>query len=296
MKKLMILILLIVITGCSNLDNMIPQDKEPIKLLGASGKVIMNIFYPQQKGTVYNSLSFSPVISLQNTGSYNAEGQVCISGLDPVLFSGASSCDCLSYSFNKLPEEKTYESQSLSFGPYSVSTTDKPSTSQSLTAINKYKYSSVAYFKPCIKQKNDFANCNIKTQEVSNGPLSISSITEILSPASQDTINLAFEIKLTNTGNGQVINVEDVSNECSFNPENKVKVRAYIENLPFIGNTICNEASVDKGKATIRCVVGEVNLYDSFGNYVFEKEFETPSKLTVEYGYSEFASVSFNLA
>ena len=189
MRRLVIPIaILLFISGCTELQSYIPasfpglssQPKEG-NYLGPGGSVTMEMSYPKEKGQVLKDISFSPLIQVKNTGSSEARGQVCITGLDPTVFGGATSCDCQTYSFIRVPDE-SYQPENLAFGPYALSF-DAPDTEYTLTAVNKFAYSSKATFSPCIRKEFDTQECRVGVGEASNGPVSIMSITEVASPA-----------------------------------------------------------------------------------------------------------------
>lgn len=308
MRRLIIAIaVLLFISGCTDLQGYMPtsfpglssQPKEG-SYLGPGGSVTMEMSYPKEKGQVLKDISFSPLIQVKNTGSSEARGQVCVAGLDPTVFGGATSCDCQTYSFIRIPGEG-YQPESMAFGPYSLSF-DAPDAEYTITAVNKFAYSSKAAFNPCIRKESDTMDCRVSIAEASNGPVAIMSITEVASPAGSGNVVLAFNIEIRKVGSGNVIEQRSVETECSveqFNPNSrkaKPKIYGTIAGLPLIGSVSCKEAMLnDDGTGMMSCIAGDVSLFDESGNYRFSGSSQTPSLLTIVYGFEEIDSNKFTI-
>lgn len=308
MKRLIMILILaaVIISGCELADK-IPKSLpglEPSKgdesLLGSSGEITMNIIYPTEGGSIIRDIEFSPRIEVMNTGSANADGQVCISGIGSETFTSFSGCECLNYQYHKVPDE-TFEPETLIFGPYGLEVAQDLSTDFVMTSINRYEYTSKAIFKPKISK--DLASSGIDIQETANGPLAIQSIKQEVVPTQGDAIVLAYKVELKNTGRGKVIPATYLREECAVDDigsierrKTHVRVTAGIENFPTIGSVPCKEAYVnDKGEASLTCVIGQVSMTDEYGNYIFTESVQTPSTLIVNYAYEQRDSNKFSI-
>ena len=308
MRALIILAaLMLLVSGCTELQSMIPTSFPGLQsqpqsgaVLGPSGTVSMEMIYPREKGQVIRDITFSPLINVRNTGSSDARGQVCITGLDSSVFGGAGSCDCRTYAYSKT-EDESFQVENLAFGPYSISQ-DPQATDFTITAINRYAYTSKALFKPCIRKEYDTSDCSLQLSEASNGPIAIMSITEIATPSQGKNMVMAFNVELKKVSTGRLIQQRAVETEClveelSFDSRKvQPKINGVINGLPFMGSVECKEATLkEDGTGTMSCVVGEIDLFDENGNYRFSGNYQTPSSLAISYGFEEVDSNRFTI-
>ena len=299
--------LMLLVSGCAELRSMIPdslpglqsQPKSGI-ILGPSGTVSMDIIYPKEKGQVIRDITFSPLINVKNTGSSDARGQVCITGLDSSVFGGAGSCDCRTYAFSRI-EGEGFPTESLAFGPYSISQ-DPQLSDFTITVINRFAYTSKALFKPCIRKEYDASDCSLQLPEASNGPIAIMSITEVATPSQGRNMIMAFNVELKRVSPGRLIEQRSVEAEClvedmSFDSRKvQPKINGIISGLPFMGSVECKEATLkEDGTGTLSCVVGEIDLFDQNGNYRFSGSYQTPASLVISYGFEQIDSNRFSI-
>ncbi|MEA3378025.1 MAG: hypothetical protein U9Q69_00130 [Nanoarchaeota archaeon] len=313
MKKIiLVLVFSMLISGCATVSdfgktipNYLPgiESSSLDSFLGRSGIVSMNIIYPIENEKIIYDLSyneFSPIIKITNSGSIESRGQVCLVGLDENVFSGAHSNDCLTYSFIPVPDE-TFFPATLTFGPYQIIPGDINAPDFTLTAINRYTYKSGALFKPCIKKDPyDRQDCSAKLIETLNGPITITSITEKITPVGESRVKLAFVVNLKKTANGNLIKTENVFQEGAISSLNslekdKPKINGIIEDIPYAGDIECKETTLTDGKGALTCIVGEIDMYDETGNYLFSGNIQTPAKLTIAYSFEEVQSNKFNI-
>lgn len=312
MKRLFILLLLtIIISGCAPLDdlgrkasNFLPglDFNSGNNILGESGFITMEILYPSfdEKINIDPTFNeFAPIIRLKNTGSVDARGQLCITGLDTHAFSGITSCECLSYSFYKFPDEP-YEPQILTFGPYTISS--EASGDFGFTAINRYAYRTQALFNPCIrKDPYDKNECRAQAIETSNGPITITHITEQISPTSAGGVKLTLNIGLKTVAKGKLISESKVLQQCAVDlgslESAKIQptISGEIKDLPYASYIRCKDTTLEKGEGLMTCTIGDIKLFDEGGNYLFRTDIQTPSKLELNYAFEEIQSTKFSL-
>ena len=298
---------MLLVSGCAELKSRMPTsfpgfESQPKSgaILGPSGTVSMDIIYPKEKGQVIRDITFSPLINVKNTGSSDARGQVCITGLDSSVFGGAGSCDCRTYAYSRI-EGESFPIESLAFGPYSISQ-DPQLTDFTITAINRFAYTSKALFRPCIRKEYDTSDCSLQLSEASNGPIAIMSITEVATPSSGKNMVMAFNVELKKVSPGRLIQQRSVESEClvedmSFDSRKvQPKINGIINGLPFMGSVECKEATLkEDGTGTMSCIVGEIDLFDEGGNYRFSGNYQTPSSLIISYGFEQVDSNRFTI-
>ncbi len=287
MRKLIFLLLaLALLSGCITLQQtLFTSTKVPQE--STSGYISQEIIFPKEGDQLQSSLPFHPTVRLTNSGPFESDGQVCISGLDSSAFRGFSGCEC--NTFNMQKEERTFLPENVDFGAYSI--LNEEPQDYTITSITRYKYKSVAKVKMCVKDNADeMALCSSELLSTKDGPLRITSVEQASVPISDSEVALSFSINVEKRAEGDVWDVNAVQERCRPEREIRRNVRVKINGLPF-GSGQCGEKLFDKDEANIKCPIGEISLEGrSFGeNYNPEIEVE------LDYAFETRASNRFSV-
>lgn len=287
MKNLiLILAVLVVLSGCQytpqTIFNQIGNEEQ------TSGYVMQEIVLPKEGSKLQSGSSLSPVIRLTNSGYFETNGQVCISGLESQAFRGFSGCECNVFSMKK--EEKTFIPEEVNFGPYTI-LSEEPND-YTLTSITRYKYKSIANVKLCIKENAyDMASCGSELVSTKDGPLEIVSVEQESTPLSEDSAEISLSIDIAKQAEGDVWDFNAVQEMCRPQREIRRNVRVKINNLPFSANSNCGEIPVDTDETNIKCNLGEIRLKGaSFG-----KEYYPEIEIEMDYAFETRNSNKFSV-
>lgn len=290
MKLIYILFILVLVTGCTNVD--LQQTFFPTQGQEEStdGYIVQEIVFPKEDAHLQKDFPFNPTIRISNTGPFESNGQVCISGLDSSSFRGFTGCEC--NIFQSIKEEKSFMPEDVTFGPYTV--LQEESQEYTLTAITRYKYKSTAAVEMCIKENAvDMASCNSNLISTKDGPLKILSVNQITSPISDTEAAVSFEIEVEKQAEGDVWDLNAVQERCRPEREIRKNVRAKIRNLPFSANSNCGDVKFDKDEVTINCNLGEVQLVELSGRSQFGESYNPLIEVELEYAFETRTSNKF---
>lgn len=285
MKTYLVLLLLFIV-GCSTLQStsewfsFLNQEKKE-SIIGHGGTVRSIIEFPAPEGSISKG-SFSPKIRVENTGSTESSGSVCITGLDKDTFSGFPGCDCKSFDFQAF-EGEAFEPQALYWGPYRV----EGSEDAVFTTVTRFDYESRAITRMCFVEE-----CSATLLEKAEGPVGIVNFKEVYSPL-EGAAHIQLQFTLDDKEKG-VINKADLNGGCSKSKEDKVAT-VVLDDVPTLGRIDCGDFLFDEeGKAEVVCDLGEVAVTDRNGNSLFGKGFETTARISVGYSYETKDSVRFS--
>jgi len=309
MKKIILILLitsLLVLSGCDLISS--ATDKIPSKLpgikneekqtsFGGSGSIQASIVNPQKGASVLKAYPFQPVVRIKNLGGSEADGQICITGLDQDVFSGFSGCECLNY--QQIKRDDLFEDIDLKFGSYNIQTEE--SKSYALTAINRFKYSTTIKADVCITADiYEDQKCGANINSVTSGPFRVSSIEETIIPINDNVVTIIFELDIDNVGSGNLWDLNRINEMCvpfkSIN-EDKKKIKADIIRFPVSADLQCQDSKLDEdGETSITCEAKQVSLFDNQGVSLFSKDYKPEVTFKLEYAYETRNSNTFNLA
>lgn len=287
---LLLLFALALIAGCTIAD--IQQTFFPAQGQeeSADGYIVQDIIFPKEDAHLQKDFPLNPTVRISNTGPFESDGQVCISGLDSSSFRGFTGCEC--NIFQSVKEEKSFLPEDVTFGPYNILQED--SQEYTLTSIIRYKYKSTASVEMCIKENTvDMASCNSKLISAKNGPLRILSVNQITSPISDTEAAISFEIEVEKRAEGDVWDLNAVQERCRPEREIRRNVRTRIKNLPFSANSNCGDIKFDKDEATINCNLGEVQLVELSGRSQFGGSYNPQIEVEMDYAFETRTSNKF---
>lgn len=292
MKRLILLFLVLVIAGCTYL----PQNVFKIKTEAegsSSGYIVQDIVFPKEDARLQKANSFVPLVRLTNTGPFEADGQVCISGLDSRSFRGFTGCDCNVFSMQK--EEKTFLPEDVSFGPYSV--LQEEEQDYAITAITRYRYQSTAKVQMCVKNNAfDMAACSSNILSGKDGPLRISSVEQVTTPLSDQEAALSFLITVEKQADGDVWDYNAVQERCRPERDIRRNIRVNIDGLPFSVSGNCGETNFNKDEVTITCNMGEIDLIGPSGRTEFGESYNPEITVVLDYAFETRTSNKFSMA
>jgi len=293
MKRIILLILVILLlSGCERLPKLPGLNGEEPVIFGGNEAISATIDKPEDGSVMPAGYNLEPVVQIKNLGGSDAEGQVCISGLNRDIFSGFSGCECSS--FQQLAEDTYYEPEDLRFGPYTIREAE-PGQKHTLTAVTRYRYGTNIKAKVCFVEGED---CYATKESVTSGPLDVGSIKETIFSRQGDFVSLVFTIDVDKGAEGRFIPLENVNMRCEPTREDierEKKIRAQITNFPVSGDISCKNAVLKDDEATITCEARDISMYDSQRNYLFAEDYRPEITFELEYAFETTDSSSFEL-
>ncbi len=302
MKKLTIILIMsmLLLAGCELIEDVpsrIPglESQPEESIYGGEGSIDISIINPKESGKVLKGYSLEPIIRVKNLGGSEAEGKVCITGLDQDTFSGFSGCECLNYM--QLSQDNAFDDIDLKYGPYSINA-DEESKHHSLTAINRFRYSTSIKSDICISADiYENPECSADINAVTSGPITIDSIEETIIPINDQVVSIVFSISIENDGQGNLWPIERLDERCSAGKieEQEKKITAEIIGFPVSADISCEDARLEDEEATITCKAEQVRLFDQQGDYVFNEKYKPEVIFQLEYGYETRESRRFSV-
>ncbi len=122
-------------------------------------------------------------------------------------------------------------------------------------------------------------------KSVSAAPVGITEVTEQIIPQTEGTINLIFNIKLTNSGGGNLYSLDESKGQCKTPEDMKKNVNLRLVNAP--GSASCEPVELKKDEATAQCTVNNVEVQ--------AESYETEITLELEYAYETIDSNIFEV-
>jgi len=300
MRKIIIisLILLLFIAGCKFSDI---KEKVPVKtttkgkadFVGGTKGTEVQIVSPVKDGKAYVNQPFQIAIKVSNEGETETEGTICVSGLNPKYFLGFTGCDCQDFALEgqtKLEGETIEgEDEILTFEGGEVVAGDLKKFT--VTSTTRYDYKTYGIIKACVKKEAySDEGCQISpttnvVKSASSAPITISKITEEIIPQSDDSINMIFNIEISNSGRGDIFSLDASKSECEASEDDEKIIELRLINAP--GRAICDPVKLREDEAIARCTVTDVE--------VFEESYEPEITLELEYAYEIIDSNKFEV-
>lgn len=308
MRKLIIisLLALILTTGCVQVTSKLPglpKKAEP-GLIATTQSVLVDIKGPKADETIQERYDLAPAVEVTDSGDADAEGVVCISGLDERDFKGFLGCECQDFSIYASDEDGEV-TQLIEFGPYPI---DADSEKESLmTATTRYKYETTGTAKACIK-KDLYSRTGCQTSiggremnlltRSTSGAVKITGITEKIIAEEEDSVTLVFDIDMEKASKGSLYDPDRAGYpSCRTEEQETGKISAKINGLPQ-ANADCSETELDEdGEGTITCEARGIRLFDRAGRFLFSGDsYEPEIEVKLKYGYEQISSVKFSIA
>jgi len=274
MKRIILLVLVLVfISGCtlgeirSKLPFM-PSSTVTVRdgFIGGDKGIKSEIISPSKNGVAYLNQPLRVDVSVINEGESESEGTVCIWGLNRNYFTGFSGCECMD--FSSLREVRMRDKEKLDGGK-EVVTFDVGDIGEGeselnefvVTARTRYEYKTFGLIKPCIKKDLyseegcDFSESKNILKSVSSAPLKITEVTHNKVSSTDSTLDLRVDIKMKNSGNGNVYELNRGMDSCEIDPDLKMKVDVSLLNSP--ASFTCNSAEIRKDSSDNLLGLGE---------------------------------------
>lgn len=304
-----LLIILLLATGCvyvSDIQNRLPglPQKAAPGLITTTQSITADVKSPTTDSPISARYDFTPAIEVMDVGNADAEGAVCISGLDEMTFKGFMGCECQDFTLYASEEDGDLVQQ-LEFGPYSIETDAEKDAL--MTVTTRYKYETTGTAKACIKKDvYSTAGCqttNLAKQKVNlltsstSGAVKITKVTESILPVDDELVTLVFEIEVEKASKGELYDPDKAGYPtCRTEEDQGKKITGEISGLPE-GNAVCDEAELDEdGEGLMTCEAQNIRLFDSSGRFLFsEDSYEPEIEIKLKYGYEQIQSIKFQV-
>lgn len=306
---IILLTILMLATGCVYVSDVkarlpgLPQKAVP-GLITTTQSITVDIKNPTTDKPISAKYDFMPAIEVMDVGNADAEGVVCISGLDELTFKGFIGCECQDFTLYASEEDGELVQQ-LEFGPYSIETDAEKDAL--MTVTTRYKYETTGTAKACIKKDvYSVAGCqttNLAKQKANlltsstSGAVKITKVTENILHVDDELVTLVFEIEVEKASKGELYNPDKAGYPtCRTEEDQDKKITGEINGLPE-GNVICEDAELDEdGEGVITCEAQNVRLFDSSGRFLFsEDSYEPEIEIKLKYGYEQIQSAAFKV-
>ncbi|MDP3727899.1 MAG: hypothetical protein Q8R18_00450 [bacterium] len=264
---------------------------------GGSSSIVTTVNSPQDEGNVYVGDRLAVSANLEDRGESNAEGLVCITGLDGSIFSGLGGCNCESFYISiDDTDDANFEKTRVDFSPSFVS--EDASGSHHMTMYTRYLYTAYGPFTLCLTgDPYNEKECSVEGNKVtgsSSGPLKIISISEELTNIGGNAVNLRLRIEaeanLDDTA--QLVELDETSDSICLLTNTDQKTSADVSVILFGESNDCGKITFDQGEdtATITCKIENVDTDRFIGG---QKEYD--GWIRIDYGYQEIQSVAFDV-
>jgi hypothetical protein len=315
MKRIVaIFVFVIIVSGCATFNQKDYEEGENVATTcppdcdsGSKG-IVTNILAPAEKATVFENERLYPSVYLEDAGQADADGIVCLTGLDDEVFDLYSSCTCTGNFDISINDEDAinFEGQKIEFE--SVLAKPEESIEQTLSVVTRYIYTTYGIIDICLTgdpgedsdckgylTEGDHAATILKTS--SSGPLTISKVSETLSKVGADAVTMRLEVtaKIDSDPAMQLITSEDVySDGCSTLPESKgitAETSLIMDNRRYDCTNLVFE--IGENEATTTCKVENIPTSDLIGGKV--SKIKEDSWIEVNYAWEERQTVKFNV-
>ncbi len=284
MKKIFLASLVILfISGCAATDSMkglfgnLPGIKPSSSgggksFVGGTDSILINILQPVESSKISKDVPLRVSVNLKNNGESDAEGQLCVTGLNPEIFEESQSCDCQDFSLKGKTrfqdETSDGEDSTFSFDEGSPVIDEFTINDFSVTSIVRYDYKTYASVEGCVrkdllKSKDCKPRQDVKVLGVSSAPMQITSVTQELLSTSEEDYTMTLLVDISHSGKGQFFDSSFQKDACveeNGNVNKKVDVKLY--NAP--GSVTCTPMVMkkDENKGTAVCIITGVSSRD----------------------------------
>jgi len=301
MKRILLILIIciLLISSCDfqpTEDERLPTECPPICASGYKG-VEIDILSPLSGSTI-RSRSFTPEVFLYDVGQSDADGMVCMTGLNENVFSDFSSCDCQDFDITlQDPRQYNFQETRVDFSRVTIDT-DKDSQG-AVTFITRYKYITYGSFELCLTpDPAGEKDCRVDGNKAgisSGAPVSVDFIYEEISSPSRNAevfdVILTIEASISDTS-GYLIPYDDVKNPSCFiiNEDNEVLVETDI--ILFKERHDCGYMVFKDGenKATTTCTI-TILSEDLIGR----GNKQQTGYVQLDYGFEEIQSSNFDI-
>ncbi len=289
MKKIMLLLLLIVIIGCT------PTNKDLGKIV-RSGTSGLSISFIQNPAEIYEGSGFSTLVELENKGAEDIRRGAYILRTEEDLVDLTSSLTGPFQLKGKLYSIGGMDRlQFKGTTKYLSSKTLRTETTLGFSAC--YEYQTFADANVCVDpdlaDNNKNKVCKPSVSSLSGGqgaPVTVTSVSTKMMPGdNEDTVIPQFIISVSNTGGGILTAPASALSTCtgktiSREDLNKVSVQAQLG-----GDTLnCGDGIVNVADKSIVCTL-DSGIAVNAGTYVSQLG------ITLDYGYQQTVSQSFTI-
>lgn len=298
-KRLFLFIVLIFLGACTQQS---PEGEElatscPPDCSGGSNAVITSVNSPQDEGNVYVGDRLAVSANLEDKGEANAEGLVCITGLDGSIFSGLGGCSCESFSITlDDSDDANFEKTTVDFSPSFVS--EEALGSHHMTMYTRYSYTSYGPFSLCLTgDPYNEEECSVEGNKLtgsSSGPLQITSVEEEITNVGGNavTLRLRIEAEADFDDTAQLVELDDTSDSTCLLTNIDEKTSADISVILFGESNDCGTITFEKDEesASVTCKIENLDTERFIGG---QKEYE--GWVRIDYGYQDIQSVAFDV-
>ncbi len=301
MKKLPLILFVLVLTvicGCRRQPG--PDDEQDISrdiYKGAKG-LEMNFIKDMPQSRIYDTSDLTILLELENKGTYDLSGTNCrlyLSGFDDKIIRGLDKTKiCSSFLEGKSPlnPEGGYSTQQFSTDLINLPDyLDSLNQRILLTACYEYKTkaSPVVCIDPNLYEIGPIERgCTVRDVSVPGGqgaPVAVSGVNVEMVGKEK----VSFNIKLSNTGGGTVLNSgADVFTDCPYqiNPKDYNIVRYEVD---MSGGTKIRCTPEIEGSEKTRLVNNKGTIYCTF-DISGDSAYTTPLRITLDYNYMDSIS------
>ena len=300
MRNVLLLVLVLVVAGCVTQEDAVEQLPTtcPPVCGGGTGGVETVINYPSEGSNVYAAERFAPSFYLADVGESNAEGLVCVTGLDGDIFSGLGGCNCQDfYIVLDEPDDPNFEETYITY--QSASVDSGRTLDQSMTVYTRYLYSTFGVFELCLTgdpfAEEECSTTGEKLQGSSGGPVQVTSVTEELTKVGSNavTVRVVVEAQVAADANEKLIELEDTTNiDCVLPTDEDARTKVNMDIVLLGARHECSPLFFREGEdtATSTCKIENLDTQLFIGG---EKEYQ--GYVEIQYGFQNIQSVGFTV-
>ncbi len=227
--------------------------------IGGTNSIKINILQPAENGKISKDIPLRVSINVKNDGESPAEGQVCVTGLNPTVFEESKACECQEFS---LKGKSRYEDEdvTLNFDEGPANIDEFTINDFSVTSIARFNYKTYASVEGCVVKdlaasKDCKARQDARIIGVSSAPLQITSVVQELLSTSDEEYTMTLIIEVSHKGSGEFFDVSLDKDACVENSNINKKVEINLINAP--GRATCAPLTIKKkeDKGTTTCII-----------------------------------------
>ena len=312
MKRIILLLCLLLLVSSCGFSPSGDSEQEitgcPYSCRSGSSGVELEILNPDtsigdsEKRIIPAGYEFIPSLIVHDEGMSDADGEVCVTGLDSSTFSGVGGCDCADY-YIVVEEEEDYflNDQVVDIFPgYGVASGTEGD--YLMNFINRYKYKTYAVVDACLKQdpadKEGCSSSGSILDVSSSAPLTVKSVDQTITRPGQGTnaINLILTYEVSAKGNAGsgLINDEVLFSGLCYDPNDEdpwIDVKFVILNQEYS----CESIQLIAGEGTGSCIADSIITEGSSGEYLFEDQSTHQGYLEFSYLWEDIETVEFRV-
>ncbi|MEM4245150.1 MAG: hypothetical protein QXR60_03025 [Candidatus Nanoarchaeia archaeon] len=279
MRKIILVLVFVMffVSGCAVMDSMsglfknLPGIKQPLtpqgggkSYVGGTSSVKLNMLQPAENSKISKDVPLRISINVKNEGESQADGQLCVTGLNPAVFEESKSCECQEFSLKGKGryEDEIVEGEdvTLNFDEGSAKIDEFTINDFSVTSIARFDYKTYASVEGCVTKdiassKDCKARQDAKIIGVSSAPLQITSVVQELLAVSDEEYTMTLIIEVSHKGDGDFFDTSLDKDSCVEDSNINKKVGVKLINAP--GSATCTPLLIKKkdDKGTTTCVI-----------------------------------------